>query len=81
MEVLLITLIQKENNDSIINLITKINNNHLDEWFVSHLQNNEDSTLKITISSKIEYEGISFKTDNFLYYTYEFDTDILGVNL
>jgi LEA14-like dessication related protein len=71
-------LILKANNDSIINLITKIDNNRLDDWFVSHLQNNENSTLKITISSVIEYEGISFKIDDFLIYTYEFDTDILG---
>ena len=70
--------ILKANNDSIINLITKIDNNQLDDWFVSHLQNNENSTLKITISSVIEYEGISFKIDDFLIYTHEFDTDILG---
>jgi len=71
-------LILKANKDSIINLVTKIDNNLLDDWFVSHLQNNEKSTLKITISSVLEYEGISYKIDDFLIYIHDFDTDILG---
>ena len=73
--------ILKANNDSVINLITTIDNTRLDDWFVSHLQNNESSNLNITISSIIEYEGISFRIDDFLIYTHEFDTDILGSGL
>ena len=38
----------------------------------------KNSTFKITISSVTEYEGISYKIDDFLIYAYEFDTDILG---
>jgi len=74
-------LILKANEDSIVNLITKIDNNQLDDWFVSHIQNNENSTLKITISSVLEYEGISYKIDDFFIYTHKFDTDILGSGL
>ena len=74
-------LILKANNDSIITLVTKINNNLLDNWFVSHLQNNENSILKIAISSVIKYAEISYKIDEFLIYTHEFNTDILGSTL
>ena len=74
-------LILKANNDSIIYLITLIDNTLIDDWFVSHLQNNESSNLNITISSVIGYEGISFKIDDFLIYTHEFNTDILGSEL
>ncbi len=74
-------LILKANNDSIINLITRIDNNQLDDWFISHLQNDEHSILEITINAEIEYEEISYLVDDFLIYTYEFDTDILGHGL
>jgi len=73
-------LILKANNESIVNLVTKIDNNQLDDWFVSHLKNNENSTLKITISLAIEFEGISYKIDDFLIYSHEFNTDILGLS-
>lgn len=73
--------ILQANNATLINLITKIDNNQLDDWFISHLQNNENSTLKVIISSEIEYEGINFKINDFLIYTHEFDTDILGSEL
>jgi len=75
------SIILKANNDSNVNLVTKVNNKGIDDWFVSHLQNDEHSVLEITISSEIEYEEISYIIDDFLFYTHEFDTDILGTNL
>jgi len=67
--------------DTLISSATSIDNNMLDDWFVSHLQYNENSNLKITINSTIEYEGINFKIDDFLIYTHEFVTNILGTEI
>jgi len=64
--------------DNLISLVITIDNNLLDDWFVSHLQNNEHSTLEIYINSTINYKEISYKIDDFLIYTHEFDTDFLG---
>lgn len=74
-------LILKANNYSAINLVTKINNSLIDEWFVSHLQNNEYSILEITINAEIKYKEISYFIDELINYKYEFDTDILGHEL
>jgi LEA14-like dessication related protein len=61
-----------------VEMITTIDNSMLDDWFVSHIKNNESSFLKITISSVIKYEEVSFVIDDFLIYTHQFKTDILG---
>jgi len=73
--------ILKANNYSTINLATKINNYKLDDWFISHLQNNEHSILEITINTELEYEKISYIVEDFLIYIHEFNTNILGHNL
>lgn len=72
-------IVLKANNKSTIVLLTKINNYLLDDWFVSHLQNNEETILEISINSITKYKGISYKIDDFIIYTHEFDTNILGV--
>lgn len=65
-------------NDSKITIITSIDNDMLDDWFVSHLRNNEHSNLKIWINSAIKYNDIDYVIDDFLIYSHEFETDILG---
>lgn len=75
------SIMLKANNYSTINLATKINNYKLDNWFISHLQNDEHSILEIAINAEIEYEEIIYLIDDFLIYTHEFDTDILGHGL
>jgi len=73
--------ILKANNFSTISLVTNINNSLIDEWFVSHLQNNESSIFEITINAEIKYKEISYFIDELLNYKYEFNTDILGHEL
>ena len=75
------SIILESYNDTLINITTNIDNNMLDDWFVSHLQNNELSVLEIFINSTINYYDFSYKIDDFLIYTHEFDTDILGLNI
>lgn len=58
-----------------------INNSMLGTWFVSHLQNDEHSILRILITSTMEYGNLAYTIDEFILYTHEFDTDILGSNL
>ncbi len=75
------TPILTENNEFTMLLSIFINNNMLDDWFVSHLQNAEHSILRISITSTIEYDRLTYTIDDFILYTHEFDTDILGSNL
>jgi len=75
------TPILTNNSVFTMSLSILINNNMLDKWFVSHLQNDEHSILRISIASTVEYEGLSYTIDEFMLYTHEFDTDILGSHL
>ncbi len=75
------SIMLKANNYTTINLATKINNYKLDDWFISNLQNDEHSIFEININAEIKYNEISYLVDDFLIYTYEFDTDILGHDL
>ncbi len=75
------TLIPTENNEFTMSLSILIDNNMLDDWFVSHLENGEHSVLNISISSTVEYGGLTYTIDDFILYTHEFYTDILGSSL
>jgi len=75
------SFVLKSYNDTLINIVTNIDNDMLDNWFVSHLQNNEISILEIFVNSTINYYDFIYKIDDFLVYTHEFDTDILGYTI
>jgi len=74
-------IVLKANNKSTITIITKIKNNLLDDWFVSHLLNNEHTTIEISINTTIRYKDISYKSNDFVIYNHDFDTNILGAKL
>lgn len=65
-------------NDSSISIVTFINNNKLDEWFVTHIQNSEHTRIDMIFDLTVEFEGISYTLDNLITYGYYFDTNILS---
>jgi len=51
----------KPKSEEIITFITKINNNLLDEWWVSHIKNGERTKVKIILEPVIKVLGKEFK--------------------
>lgn len=75
------SVILEPEEDTTINMVTKIENDMLDNWFVSHLRNNEHSTIEIFMNTTVRYKNIDYEIDDFNIYTHDFDTNILGVKL
>ena len=56
-----------------------IDNSELDEWWVTHLQNDETSNLTVDFTATLEYAGIQREVPlDFLSYDRTFETDLLG---
>ncbi len=56
-----------------------IDNSVLDEWWVTHLQNDETSNLTVDFTATLEYAGIQREVPlDFLSYDHTFETDLLG---
>ncbi|WP_226004518.1 LEA type 2 family protein [Natrinema salinisoli] len=56
-----------------------IDNDRLDEWWVTHLRNDETSTLTVDFTATLEYAGLERELPlDFLSYNRTFRTDMLG---
>lgn len=71
------SIIIQADNDSRLTLVTLINNNKLDEWFVTHIQNGEHTRIDMIFDLAVEFEGKSYVLDDLITYSYNFDTNIL----
>lgn len=56
-----------------------IDNSELDEWWVTHLQNNETTKMSVTFNATVEVAGVDRRIPlDFLSYNRTFNTDVFG---
>ncbi|RZV11731.1 LEA14-like dessication related protein [Natrinema hispanicum] len=69
----------RPNNTRTLEASAAINNSKLDEWWVTHLRNDERSTLTVDFTATLSYGGVQRTVPlEFLSYEQPFETDLLG---
>ncbi|MFW5935829.1 MAG: LEA type 2 family protein, partial [Candidatus Hadarchaeota archaeon] len=72
-----VTRVIEANSEAELSLTTKMMNDKLEEWWVTHIENNESSTLNTTVQAVVEAEDQRFEL-NLLEQRSQFTTSLLG---
>ncbi|ELZ22977.1 LEA type 2 family protein [Natrinema limicola] len=69
----------RPNSTRTLEATAMVNNSKLDEWWVTHLRNDERSTLTVDFTATLAYGGVQRTVPlEFLSYEQPFETDLLG---
>lgn len=72
-----VTRVIEANSEAELSLTTKMSNDKLEEWWVTHIENNEQSMINTTAEAVVEAEDQQFEF-NLLEQESQFNTNLLG---